>query len=181
MDYIRQLGLAVHGEGDVPPSACFLCAAVAGAGDDTSVARRLVLVDDARGLVVLNKYPYTNGHLLAAPREHVESLSDLSAEARAGLMELTALCERLLRAAMNPQGLNVGVNMGRCAGAGLPGHLHVHIVPRWNGDTNFMAVVGQVRVMPQSLEESYDLLAATLRKLEAPQEGRGADGAAPAE
>ena len=98
MDYIRQLGAAVHGEGAVPPSDCFLCAAVAGAADDTCPARRLVLVDDARGLVLLNKYPYTNGHLLAAPREHVESLSDLSPEARAGLMELTALCERLLRA-----------------------------------------------------------------------------------
>lgn len=165
MDYIRQLGLDANAEAEGSGPACFLCAA-AGEPDESGDSKRLVLIDDSRGLILLNKYPYTNGHLLAAPSAHVESLCDLSAAQRAGLMELTALAERLLRAAMNPQGLNIGINIGRCAGAGLPGHLHVHIVPRWSGDTNFMETVGQVRVIPQALQECYQLLTAALGKLE---------------
>ena len=146
-------------------SACFLCdAAATGPGGDDA-RRRLLLLNDARGLILLNRYPYTNGHLLIAPREHVGGLSDLTADQRAGVIELTALAERLLRTAVNPQGMNMGVNLGRCAGAGLPGHVHVHVVPRWAGDTNFMETVGRVRVIPQALESSYDHLAATLAKL----------------
>ncbi len=80
-------------------------------------------------------------------------------------MELTALAERMLHQAMNPHGMNVGINLGRCAGAGVPGHLHSHVLPRWNGDTNFMSVVGQVRVIPQALDHCYDLLAEALKSL----------------
>ena len=94
-----------------------------------------------------------------------DRLAALSPEQRAGVMELAALCERLLGAAINPQGYNVGINLGRCAGAGLPGHLHVHVVPRWSGDTNFMQTVGQVRVVPDALEASYDTLRAALERV----------------
>lgn len=156
MAYIDQLA---EGEAPAAPTkpGCFLCDA-AGATDAADLRQRLVLHADEHGLVMLNRYPYTNGHLLIAPREHVPDLSDLAPAARAGLMELTVLAEGWLRTAMNPQGLNIGVNLGRCAGAGLPGHVHIHVVPRWNGDTNFMQIVGQVRVIPQALEASWEAL-----------------------
>ena len=109
-------------------------------------------------MIILNRYPYTSGHLLVAPNDHVGDLTDVSTQQRSDLMELTAIAEQTLKLAYNPQGINVGMNLGRCAGAGLPGHLHVHLVPRWNGDTNFMSVVGSVRIMPQALEDSFDAL-----------------------
>ena len=137
---------------------CFLCEATGRDHDAAALRERLVLVRDERGLLLLNRYPYTNGHLLAAPADHVPELTDMTPAARAGLMELCELGTRLLQAAMNPQGINVGMNIGRCAGAGLPGHAHMHVVPRWNGDVNFMQVVGQVRVIPEALESSYDAL-----------------------
>ncbi|MCC7147005.1 MAG: HIT domain-containing protein [Phycisphaeraceae bacterium] len=168
MEYIRQL----DGEAKISERGCFLCeAAAAGAIPTTPTAspamteagrKKLVLWQDERGMILLNRYPYTSGHLLVASNEHLADLTDLSAAQRAGLMELTALAEEVVRTAFNPQGINIGINLGRCAGAGLPGHLHVHVVPRWNGDTNFMQVVGQVRVIPQAVEESYDLLAQAL-------------------
>ncbi len=159
MSYIEQLvedASPAPSESGTP--ACFLCEAIAAPCGGDDAAQRLVLHADEHGLLLLNRYPYTNGHLLVAPRQHVPDLGDLTPAARAGLMELTVLGQRVLRAAMNPQGLNIGVNLGRCAGAGLPGHVHLHIVPRWNGDTNFMQIVGQVRVIPQALEASYQLL-----------------------
>lgn len=159
MAYIKQLDAK-----DEPgtPGRCFLCDA---ANADADRARLLVLHNDDRGVILLNRYPYTNGHLLIAPRAHVGDLTDMTAPARAGLMELTVLAERLLRAAMNPQGLNIGINLGRSAGAGVPGHLHVHVVPRWAGDTNFMQAVGQVRVVPQALDDSYEWLTQTLKQV----------------
>jgi ATP adenylyltransferase len=153
MAYISELG-----EADAPDDGCFLCAAAEQGLDDAQLAERLVLLRDERGILMLNRYPYTNGHLLAAPHEHVGDISDLTADQRVGLMDLAELGARLLRKTMNPQGMNIGINLGRCAGAGLPGHIHMHVVPRWNGDVNFMQTVGQVRVIPQALEESYRLL-----------------------
>ncbi len=125
----------------------------------------LVLHRSARSFIVMNKYPYTNGHLLVAPGEAVADLPLLSAEQRGDLMEMTTVAERLLAAALNPQGVNIGINIGRCAGAGLPGHLHVHVVPRWAGDVNFMSVVGGVRVIPEALEKVRDELLAVLPKV----------------
>jgi len=119
---------------------------------------QLVLHRSTHCFLVMNRYPYTSGHLMAAPGEHLADLTDLTAEQRADLMELTTLGERLVQVVLNPQGVNIGINLGRCAGAGLPGHLHVHIVPRWSGDTNFMSVVGQVRVIPEALETLYEEL-----------------------
>ncbi len=118
----------------------------------------LVLHRNATGLILLNRYPYTNGHLLVAPALACTSLLDLDAPARAALMEQIALAESALREVFEPQGINIGCNEGRAAGAALPGHLHFHVVPRWAGDTNFMDVVGAVRVIPQALEETYAML-----------------------
>ncbi len=140
-------------------SGCFLCEAIERPDEDDS---RLVLHRDEAGMILMNRYPYTNGHLMVAPRSHVGRLRHFTAEQRAGLMELTTLAERLIQAVLDPQGLNIGINVGRPAGAGLPGHLHVHLVPRWGGDTNFMDVVGNIRVIPQALEETYRELAAAL-------------------
>lgn len=116
-------------------------------------------------MMMLNRYPYTNGHLLVAPGECLPDLASLSVEQRMDLMEMTTLAQKLLQATFNPQGINIGMNLGRCAGAGVPGHLHVHIVPRWAGDVNFMSVVGQVRIVPQALEEVRDELANSLPKV----------------
>ena len=136
-------------------TGCFLCAAAQPELSEAEFRDRLLLHADARGLLMMNRYPYANGHLLVAPHAHVADISDLTADARAGLMELADLGSRLLRRVMHCQGINLGMNLGRCAGAGVPGHCHMHLVPRWNGDSNFMQVVAGARVIPQALEESY--------------------------
>ena len=153
--YLQSLGGA-----DAPgrPGACFLCEAGEAGQSEAQQAERLVLHRDDYGTLLLNRYPYTNGHLLAAPHEHVGDISDLSATQRAGLMELSELGTRALRKAMNPQGINIGMNLGRCAGAGVPGHLHWHVVPRWPGDVNFMPAIAGVRVLPQSLDALWEQL-----------------------
>jgi ATP adenylyltransferase len=115
------------------------------------VVARLGAGDEA-GMLLLNAYPYANGHLLAALGDGRPSLLDYSAAQRAALWRLTDVGAALMQATLAPQGINIGVNQGRAAGAGLPGHLHVHLVPRWHGDVNFMAVVGRVRVIPSSLD-----------------------------
>ena len=179
MAYLRDL--SQREAAGVPVTAtggCFLCdAAAARPQDDPDAARqRFVLINDDRGVVLLNRYPYTNGHLLIAPREHLATLTALSSAQRAGLMDLTAVGERLLGSALNPQGYNMGVNLGRCAGAGLPGHLHIHVVPRWSGDTNFMQTVAQTRVVPDALETSYAHLLAALEALALEDEGGSDEG-----
>jgi len=155
IDYLQELGSDKPPGQTAGPQGCFLCAAGEAGLSDDEKKQRLVLHRDAHGTLLLNRYPYTNGHLLVAPHAHVPELSDLPRENRAGLMELCELGTRLLKDVVNPQGVNVGVNLGRAAGAGVPGHLHWHLVPRWTGDTNFMDVVGGVRVIPQALEASY--------------------------
>jgi ATP adenylyltransferase len=135
---------------------CFLCRAVA---EDSSCDRTNLLVHrGAETIVVLNRYPYNNGHLLIAPRLHKGRLDALTSaeqlEAEQELARQVGLIERL----MNAEGFNIGLNLGRLAGAGLPGHLHWHVVPRWNGDTNFMPVLSGVKVIPQSLDSLWELL-----------------------
>jgi len=106
-------------------------------------------------MVVFNRYPYNNGHLLIAPLRHI---ADFQSAAEDELFEMTKLireCQRVLSASIAPHGFNVGMNFGRCAGAGMPGHLHIHVVPRWNGDTSYMHIVGDTGVISQSLEELY--------------------------
>lgn len=164
ISYIQGLAGSTAGE-PVADKQCFLCDAAKPDLTQDEMAQRLVLLRDDRGILLLNRYPYTNGHLLAAPHDHVADLGDMTAAQRAGLMELANVGAQLLKLAVNPQGMNIGMNLGRCAGAGVPGHAHLHVVPRWNGDVNFMDVVGQVRVIPQALEENYQTLRALLPRV----------------
>ena len=105
--------------------------------------------------VILNRYPYTSGHLMVVPYEHTSSLEGLDPVSRAEMMELTTRCMAILRKIYNPQGFNLGANIGEAAGAGVKDHVHIHIVPRWAGDTNFMSTVGEARVLPESLETTF--------------------------
>jgi len=153
-------GLSEDGQAvpkDAGDDGCFLCAAFSDL-DEQARRERMILLTDERGALMMNRYPYSNGHLLVTPRAHVADISELTASARAGLMELADMGNRLLRRAMHCQGVNLGMNLGRCAGAGVPGHCHMHLVPRWNGDSNFMQVVAGARVIPQALEASYAAL-----------------------
>ena len=119
---------------------------------------RLILYAGRLSMVMMNRYPYANGHLLAAPRRHVGRLSELSREEMGGLLSLVSRSIELLRREMSPDGFNAGLNLGQTAGAGYDDHLHFHIVPRWSGDTNFMPVLAGVRVIPEHLEASFDRL-----------------------
>ena len=127
---------------------CFLCHIREHAQEDE---HRYVLWRSPQTLVLLNRFPYSSGHVLIAPVEHVPQLDDLPDTVLLELMHRTRDVRRILEHALQAQGFNVGINLGRCAGAGLPGHLHIHVVPRWGGDTNFMAVLADVKVIPQSL------------------------------
>jgi ATP adenylyltransferase len=118
----------------------------------------LILYRGSTAFVMLNAYPYTNGHLLVAPYRQTPNLEDLQDAELLEINQMLAKGVRWVKRAYNPDGFNIGVNMGRAAGAGIPNHIHWHIVPRWSGDTNFMTTVGEVRVLPQTLEDSYDRL-----------------------
>ena len=128
---------------------CIFCQAL-----DIPSQASLVVYRGDRAFVILNLYPYNNGHLMVVPRRHIAALAEAEREELHELMELTRRAEIALTEAYTPHGLNVGLNLGRAAGAGVADHLHIHLVPRWNGDTNFMTVVSDVRVLPESLEES---------------------------
>lgn len=134
---------------------------------DASVAQRdeLVLVRSAHAYVILNLYPYNNGHLMVVPTRHIASLAALTSAEAADVMRLTQDAERALMEAYQPQGINVGVNLGRAAGAGIVDHVHVHLVPRWSGDTNFMSVVGEVRVLPEDLAQTAQRLRPVFERL----------------
>jgi ATP adenylyltransferase len=138
-------------------SECVFCAALAAGDDEAS----LIVHRGDRCFVILNKFPYTNGHLMVAPYEHVATLPELDAETGAEMLALVQKGITILGDVYDPQGFNVGVNQGRVAGAGVEHHIHMHVVPRWGGDTNFMPVLADTRVMPQSLEESYEALVGT--------------------
>ena len=118
----------------------------------------LVLAHNRHSVVMMNKYPYNNGHLLIAPKRHENNLANLPSEEFVDLSEALRRAASVVSKVFNPAGLNVGMNLGKCAGAGIDDHLHWHIVPRWEGDTNFMPVIGETRVMPQHLLDSYDRL-----------------------
>jgi len=133
---------------------CFLCKA-AESKDELGC---LVIHRTQRCVCVLNRFPYNNGHVLVAPCAHKADFNELDDAERLEIMQAVGEMERRLRKVMQPHGFNIGVNIGDVGGAGLPGHLHFHIVPRWSGDTNFMAVVGDTKVIPQSLNEVLELL-----------------------
>jgi ATP adenylyltransferase len=128
---------------------------------------RLVVFRGPRVFVLLNRYPYAPGHLMVAPYEHAARLSDLALEVQQELVRCVARCERIVEETLHPHGLNIGANLGVAAGAGFEGHLHVHVVPRWRGDTNFMTVVGDVRVISEELFRVYDELASRFAEGEA--------------
>jgi ATP adenylyltransferase len=128
--------------------------------------KNLILYRGRHAFVMLNAFPYTNGHLMIAPYRHTADLCDLNDDELLEINQLLAKATRWIREAYSPEGFNIGVNLGSAAGAGIPDHIHWHIVPRWVGDTNFMPVVGEVRVLPQSLEDSYDRLRTAVEKLE---------------
>jgi len=136
--------------------SCVFCAALE-AGDDEA---NLIVHRGDHSFVILNKFPYTNGHLMVAPYEHTAALQDLDAETIAEMMALAQRGMNALDEGYAPHGYNVGFNQGRVAGAGVEHHIHMHVVPRWGGDTNFMPVLGDTRVMNQTLEDSFE----TVRK-----------------
>jgi len=131
------------------PRGCVFCDALT--SDETAP---LVVHRGRACYVILNLFPYSSGHLMVVPRRHIATLSSTTAEERSEMMDLTRLAEQALTEAYKPQGLNVGMNLGRSAGAGIVDHIHVHVVPRWSGDTNFMTVVGEVRVLPEDIGET---------------------------
>jgi ATP adenylyltransferase len=151
---------------DLLPGAdpeCFLCQAAA----STSDRRRLVVWRSEHSLVLLNRYPYNNGHLLVSPRHHRASLDQLTPEEQLDLAQCLTRMVGLLERTLHPDGFNVGLNLGRAAGAGLPGHLHWHVVPRWSGDTNFMPALSAVKVIPQALDALWEVLRGDLSREEA--------------
>lgn len=133
---------------------CFICRAVA----DNRDRRNLLVHRSQYAAVILNRFPYNNGHLLIAPNLHKAALHELSDEEHLDCQRLLADYVQRLQRLMNAEGFNIGLNLGRLAGAGLPGHVHWHLVPRWNGDTNFMPVVANTKVIPQALDSLWELL-----------------------
>jgi len=171
-DYIKGKGTEA-GDAEV---GCFLCAA-ASAPDDPE---RLVVHLAAHHLVMLNRHPYTNGHLMIAPLRHLASPCEATPDEAAELWPLAIECQRVLAEDCSPDGFNLGINLGSAAGAGVPDHFHFHVVPRWGGDTNFMGVVAGVRMVPQSLDATWRRLRERFAAGAAGAEGERSAGAAAA-
>ena len=133
--------------------------------DPSEDPQQLILHRGVYCFIMMNLYPYNTGHLLIAPYQHTGSFAELPAATTAELTLLTQRSETACRAALNPDGFNLGMNMGRIAGAGFPDHVHMHLVPRWGGDTNFMPVIADVKVMPEFMQQTYDKIKAQLDPL----------------
>lgn len=161
-DYITKSPAGPAGSED---PGCFFCAAAHNLGDPDG----LVVHAGCHHLVMLNLHPYSNGHLMVAPLEHHSSPQESRPEAQAEFWPLVLKAQRILQAAYSPHGFNLGMNLGRPAGAGVPGHFHFHLVPRWTGDTNFMTVLAEVRLIPEDLRQSRERLRALFAS-EAPEE-----------
>jgi ATP adenylyltransferase len=152
---------------------CFLCAAVA-ANPERDRAN-LLLHRGSKAFIIFNRYPYTNGHLMVAPYQHTANLEQLDEATLLEIMTLFRLSVRLLTKLMHPEGFNAGINLGKVAGAGMADHVHLHVVPRWLGDTSFMNVTGDTRLIPELLETTYDKLKALLNQ-ELEEESAGPAG-----
>lgn len=150
----RMAYIAAGKEAPPTPGACVFCDVPAAGDDDAGY----ILYRGRRAFVIMNLYPYNNGHLMIIPYAHVDSLTALDEPTLTEMMLLTQRAQTVIQERMHPQGFNLGMNQGRAGGAGIAEHVHLHVVPRWAGDTNFMPVVGDVRVMPQHLDETYALL-----------------------
>ena len=138
------------------PDTCVFCLPESTEEDE----ERLVLHRGGRAFVIMNRYPYNNGHIMVCPFRHVSDLTELSREETHEIMDLVQLCSGILKQHFNCEGINVGLNLGKAAGAGIGEHLHFHLVPRWNGDSSFIAVMDDVRTVPQHIRETYKALRA---------------------
>jgi ATP adenylyltransferase len=136
------------------PSDCIFCVT----SDQEQDRERLILYRTSLSFVMLNRYPYNNGHMMIAPFRHTADMNELSIAEMLDMFATLRLCRNVLEKTAVPQGFNIGINLGKAAGAGVDDHIHIHIVPRWNGDTNFMSVIGDVRVMPENLLNTYEKL-----------------------
>lgn len=145
----------------VGKTGCVFCAILA--AGELAERERMIVWRGASVVAILNAYPYSSGHLMVMPVRHLQHLEELSADESAELWESTRRAVGAIKDAYHPEGLNLGLNLGRAAGAGIPGHLHVHVVPRWVGDTNFMTTAASVRVLPESLADTWDKLRAAWR------------------
>jgi ATP adenylyltransferase len=143
---------------------CVFCILTAEDKDE----QNLILYRGKHAFVILNCFPYNNGHMMVAPFKHTADMCDLCDEELLEINHLVRYCVRLLSCTMQPDGYNLGLNLGRTAGAGIVGHIHWHIVPRWNGDSNFMPVIGNTKVLPESLLATYDKLKAQMKELGEP-------------
>ncbi|MEM3794198.1 MAG: HIT domain-containing protein [Candidatus Bathyarchaeia archaeon] len=139
---------------------CVLCEKMA----DNRDRENYILYRSSKGCIMLNLYPYNSGHLMVVPLKHVPSLEQLNQEELLDLMNLTVKGIEALRSALKPEGFNIGINIGKAAGAGIVDHVHIHIVPRWEGDTNFMAVMAETKVIPELLDQTYDRLIGYFRE-----------------
>lgn len=142
MKYIEQPGES---------NGCFFCEAVANPQDP----QHLVVHDGSRAFVIVNRYPYASGHIMVVPKEHIPSLAGMEPDVLQEVIGLLAKAQSVLQAVYQPEGFNIGANLGAAAGAGVPGHFHFHIVPRWVGDTNFMSTLGETRVLPEEVSETH--------------------------
>jgi ATP adenylyltransferase len=158
-----RLAYVTGAAGPPPKDLCIFCDAAEAVPDPARAA--LVVARGRLAYVILNLYPYNNGHLMVAPNRHVESLAAASDEELVEMMRLTRLSEMALTEAYRPHGINVGINLGRSAGAGVVGHVHVHLVPRWDGDTSFISVIGETRVLPEMLADTADRLRPIFERL----------------
>ncbi len=144
-------------------NSCFICDIVKDKPEKDR--ENLILYRSKTAIILLNKYPYISGHLMVAPILHTANISDIPKETSDELWYLTTKAVDLLKETITPEGFNIGINLGKVSGAGLKSHVHIHIVPRWSGDTNFMPILGETRVISQALLETYDLLKNHLGKL----------------
>ena len=140
---------------------CIFCDAINQQDNEAN----LVIARGTTSFALLNLFPYTSGHMMVAPFDHKTNLDELTPQSRGEMMELVSQCIVVLKKVYNPQAFNVGANIGEAAGAGVPGHVHLHIVPRWAGDTNFMSTVGEVRVLPESIDQTYRRVRAAWQEL----------------
>ena len=137
-------------------ATCVFCRVQA----QTNDLENLIVFRGPRAFVILNRYPYTSGHLLVVANSHQPSIEDLDIEIRSEMMELATVCMRVIRKVYQPEAFNLGANIGEAAGAGIAGHVHLHVVPRWGGDTNFMSALAETRVLPEELSETYHRICA---------------------
>jgi ATP adenylyltransferase len=164
MDYLWTPWRYAYVTGAEKTSACIFCE-LPKLGDD---ARARIVYRAKYCFIVLNTFPYTPGHVMVVPFAHLDELQKLPAEAAHELMELSQRVERVLRQLYKPDGINLGMNVGKAAGAGVAGHIHMHVLPRWVADSNFMSVVGETRILPETLEMTYERIKGALQSAVSP-------------